>query len=72
LADVTDHLQEKLILRHPHVYPREDFDASAIVTAHDVLAAWKPIKAAANAILAARRADQRAARRRNAEDRTGT
>jgi tetrapyrrole methylase family protein / MazG family protein len=72
LADVTDHLQEKLILRHPHVFPREDFDASAIVTAHDVLAAWKPIKAAANAILAARRADQRAARRRNAEDRTGT
>lgn len=63
LTDVSERLQEKLILRHPHVYPRDDFDASGIVTASDVLAAWKPIKAAAKEILEKRRSENRVGER---------
>jgi uncharacterized protein YabN with tetrapyrrole methylase and pyrophosphatase domain len=39
------------VLRHPHVYPRADFDASALVTADDIAAHWKRIKSAADALL---------------------
>jgi tetrapyrrole methylase family protein / MazG family protein len=45
LADVLDRLHDRLVFRHPHVFPRDDFDASMIVTAHDISAHWARIKA---------------------------
>jgi tetrapyrrole methylase family protein / MazG family protein len=45
LAEVLDRLHDRLVFRHPHVFPREDFDASAIVTAEDISANWARIKA---------------------------
>jgi tetrapyrrole methylase family protein / MazG family protein len=45
LADVLDRLYDRLVFRHPHVFPRDDFDASMIVTAEDISAHWARIKA---------------------------
>jgi tetrapyrrole methylase family protein / MazG family protein len=45
LADVLDRLHDRLVFRHPHVFPRDDFDASMIVTAEDISAQWSRIKA---------------------------
>jgi tetrapyrrole methylase family protein / MazG family protein len=45
LADVLDRLHDRLVFRHPHVFPRDDFDASMIVTAEDIAANWARIKA---------------------------
>jgi tetrapyrrole methylase family protein / MazG family protein len=45
LAEVLDRLHDRLVFRHPHVFPREDFDASMIVTAEDISANWARIKA---------------------------
>ena len=44
LADVLDRLHDRLVFRHPHVFPRDDFDASMIVTAEDISANWARIK----------------------------
>jgi tetrapyrrole methylase family protein / MazG family protein len=45
LAEVLDRLHDRLVFRHPHVFPRDDFDASMIVTAEDISANWARIKA---------------------------
>ncbi len=45
LAEVLDRLHDRLVFRHPHVFPREDFDASMIVTAEDISVNWARIKA---------------------------
>lgn len=45
LAEVLDRLHKRLVFRHPHVFPRDDFDASMIVTAEDISANWARIKA---------------------------
>jgi tetrapyrrole methylase family protein / MazG family protein len=45
LADVLDRLHDRLVFRHPHVFPRDDFDASMILTAEDISAHWARIKA---------------------------
>jgi tetrapyrrole methylase family protein / MazG family protein len=45
LADVLDRLHDRLVFRHPHVFPRDDFDASMIITAEDISANWARIKA---------------------------
>ena len=45
LADVLDRLHDRLVFRHPHVFPRDDFDASMIRTADDIAAQWSRIKA---------------------------
>ncbi len=44
LAEVLDRLHDRLVFRHPHVFPRDDFDASMIVTAKDISANWARIK----------------------------
>ena len=45
LADVLDRVYDRLVFRHPHVFPRDDFDASMIITADDISANWSRIKA---------------------------
>jgi tetrapyrrole methylase family protein / MazG family protein len=45
LANVLDRLHDRLVFRHPHVFPRDDFDASMILTAEDISANWARIKA---------------------------
>ena len=53
LADVVRGLHAKLVRRHPHVFPRDDFDTTqgdhAVVTADDVVRNWERIKAAERA-----------------------
>ncbi len=49
LASVLRTLNEKLVHRHPHVFPRDDFDASDLVTADDIKRNWKRIKNAPRA-----------------------
>jgi tetrapyrrole methylase family protein / MazG family protein len=44
LGAVLRGLREKLVHRHPHVFPRDDFDASGLVTAKDVADNWQRIK----------------------------
>jgi tetrapyrrole methylase family protein / MazG family protein len=44
LADVLRVLSEKLVHRHPHVFPRDDFDSSDLITADDIARNWKRIK----------------------------
>lgn len=62
IADVLDHLNRKLIRRHPHVFGDEasraagnsaDVDAAAAGTAAGVLRNWEEIKAAEKALHAA-------------------
>lgn len=53
LADVVRALHEKLVRRHPHVFPRADFDTivgeHAVRTAEDVVRNWERIKQAERA-----------------------
>ena len=53
LADVVRTLHEKLVRRHPHVFPRADFDTTegehAVRTSEDVVRNWERIKAAERA-----------------------
>ena len=44
LADVARTLHEKLVHRHPHVFPRDDFAAGVINSPNDVVANWERIK----------------------------
>ena len=46
LADVARTVHDKLVHRHPHVFPRETFDASGVASAGDVVTNWEQIKAA--------------------------
>ena len=45
LADVLERLHDRLVFRHPHVFPRDDFDSSMLLTADDISANWARIKA---------------------------
>ncbi len=45
LADVARQVHDKLVFRHPHVFPREGFDASGVDGAASVVANWEAIKA---------------------------
>ena len=58
LADVVRTLHEKLVRRHPHVFPRADFDTTtgeyAVATADDVVRNWERIKQAERAERGAR------------------
>jgi tetrapyrrole methylase family protein / MazG family protein len=49
LAGVLRNLNEKLVHRHPHVFPRDDFDASDLVTSEDIARNWNRIKNAPRA-----------------------
>jgi tetrapyrrole methylase family protein / MazG family protein len=44
LADVATTLHAKLVHRHPHVFPRHDFETGAIDSPDDVVANWERIK----------------------------
>ncbi|MGK2955564.1 MAG: MazG nucleotide pyrophosphohydrolase domain-containing protein [Solirubrobacterales bacterium] len=44
LALVASQLTEKLIRRHPHVYPPDDAEATSVETADDVRRQWDDIK----------------------------
>ena len=43
--DVISGLQDKLVYRHPHLFPRDDFDPGAITSSDDVVRNWERIKA---------------------------
>ncbi len=44
IADVCNQLCDKLIFRHPHVYPPQDADASKAETAQQVIEQWELLK----------------------------
>jgi tetrapyrrole methylase family protein / MazG family protein len=44
-VDVINGLHAKLVYRHPHVFPRDDFDPGVIATSQDVERNWELIKA---------------------------
>jgi XTP/dITP diphosphohydrolase/tetrapyrrole methylase family protein/MazG family protein/ATP diphosphatase len=44
LAEVADHVREKLIRRHPHVFGEEAAEADTELTSRQVLANWDAIK----------------------------
>ena len=43
--DVITGLHDKLVYRHPHLFPRTDFDTGAITSSDDVVRNWERIKA---------------------------
>ncbi len=45
LEDVIRGLHDKLVYRHPHVFPRPDFDPGEITSSADVVRNWEAIKA---------------------------
>jgi len=49
LDEVITRLHHKLIYRHPHLFPRADFDPGEISSSNDVVRNWKLIKAAERA-----------------------
>ena len=49
LDDVITRLHHKLEYRHPHLFPRPDFDPGEISTSDDVVRNWELIKAAERA-----------------------
>ena len=43
--DVFSGLHDKLVRRHPHIFPRDDFDPGIISSSDDVVRNWEKIKA---------------------------
>jgi tetrapyrrole methylase family protein / MazG family protein len=51
--DVIATLHDKLVRRHPHIFPRDDFDPGAVSSSADVVRNWERIKAMERAAKAA-------------------